>query len=95
MAARATARGEAWLTLPDQVARGVDVRMAPTRSACLFTRIEMDGAARGDLESPPAIDISTRDLALTGERLGTRVQPGDTATLDGLAPRSALSLARS
>ena len=90
--ARATARGEAWLTLPDEVARGVDVRMAQTRSACLFTRIETDGAARGDLESPPAIDISTRDLTLTGERLGARVQLGNTAQLEGLAPRSSLSL---
>ena len=92
MDARATARGEAWLTLPDHVARGVDVPMAQTRSACLFTRIEVDGAARGDLESPPAIDISTRHLALTGERLGTRVQLGGTAQLEGLAPRSELSL---
>lgn len=92
LAARATARGEAWLTLPDQVIGGAAVRMAPTRSACLFTRIEMDGAARGDLESPPAIDISTRDLALTGERLSTRVTLGETARLEGVAPRSTLSL---
>lgn len=90
--ARATARGTATLVLPDQVTRGVEIRLSPTRQVCLFTRIETDGAARGDLELPPSIDISTRDYALTAEQLEARVQLGETAQLEGLAPQSHLFL---
>jgi hypothetical protein len=89
---RATARGETVLELPDQVTRGVELRMEQTRTACVFTRMETDGGARGDLESPPSIDISTRDQALSTERLDARVKLGEVARIDGLAPRSMLAL---
>lgn len=88
----ATARGEATLELPDQISRPLEVRMAQTRPACVFTRIETDGAARGDFEAPPSIDIEARDLLLAGERLRTRVALGEVARLNGLAPGSTLAL---
>ncbi len=90
--ARATSRGEAVIDLPEQLARGVDVRMQQTQTACVFTRMETDGSARGDFESPPSIDISTRDVALSTERLDARVKLGEMASLSGLAPRSTLTL---
>lgn len=90
--ARATARGLGGVSLPDDIRRGVDVRMTPTREACVFTRIEPDGAAAGDLESPPSIDLITRDAALTGERIAARVELGGTALLQGLAPWTRLSV---
>ncbi|MDQ3168612.1 MAG: carboxypeptidase-like regulatory domain-containing protein [Acidobacteriota bacterium] len=90
--ARATSRGEAVLDLPDRLAPGLDVRMEQTQTACVFTRMETDGTARGDFESPPTIDISTRDGALSTERLEARVKLGEMASLSGLAPRSMLTL---
>jgi hypothetical protein len=88
--ARAVTRGAAALSLPDQVARGIEISMLPTESACVFTRMETDGVAPGDFESPPEITISTRDGALAGERLDARVPLGDMARLTGLAPGSHL-----
>ncbi|MBA3948909.1 MAG: carboxypeptidase regulatory-like domain-containing protein [Acidobacteria bacterium] len=88
----ATARGAAILALPDQISRPLEVRMQQTRSACVFTRIETDGAARGDFEAPPSIDIAGRDLLLAGERIHARVTLGEVARLTGLAPRSTLAL---
>jgi hypothetical protein len=88
----ATARGEAVLELPDQVARVLEVRMEQTRSACVFTRIETDGAARGDFESPPSIEIAALDQLLETERIQARVPLGQVARLTGLAPRSRLAL---
>ena len=90
--ARATTRGETVLELPDEVTRGVELRMEQTRTACIFTRMETNGGARGDAESPPSIDISTRDQALSTERLDVRVKLGEVARINGLAPRSMLAL---
>lgn len=91
-AGTATARGAALLALPDDVTRVLEVRMEQTRSACVFTRIETDGAARGDFEAPPSIEIEALDLLLAGERVNTRVPLGQVARLAGLAPRSHLAL---
>lgn len=88
----ATARGAATLELPDQISRPLEVRMQQTRGACVFTRIETDGAARGDFESPPSIDIAAHDLLLSGERVQARVVLGEVARLTGLAPGSTLAL---
>lgn len=88
----ATSRGLGEISLPDDIRRGADIRMPQTRETCVFTRIEPDGAARGDLESPPAIDILTRDAVLTGERLTARVELGGTVRLQGVAPWTRLSL---
>ena len=90
--ARATARGASVIDLPELLARGIEIRMEQTQTACVFTRMETDGAARGDIESPPSIDISTQDHALSVERVETRVKLGEMATLAGIAPRSMLTL---
>ena len=90
--ARATARGEAVFDLPGQLTRGVDIRMEQTQTACVFTRMETDGVARGDFESPPSIDIRTQDVALSTERIEARVRLGEVARLSGLAPQSRLAL---
>lgn len=91
-ASAATARGAATLELPDQLARPLEVRMQQTRDACILTRIETDGAARGDFEAPPSIDIAARGLLLAGERVQERVELGEVARLTGLAPRATLAL---
>lgn len=88
----ATARGAAMLALPDQIARPLEIRMAQTREACVFTRMETDGASSSDLASPPSIEIGTRDLLLSDERLRARVALGGVARLPGLAPHSMLAL---
>ena len=90
--APAMARGEGVLELPDQLSRGIEIRMEQTQTAGVFTRMETDGAARGDFEAPPSIDIRTRDLALSTELIEARVKLGEMARLPGLAPRSTLAL---
>lgn len=85
-------RGEALVTIPDEGARVAGIRLEQARDTCVLTRIETDGAARGDLESPPAIDIDALDVLLQGERIHARVTLGQAATLRGLAPRSRLAL---
>ena len=87
--ARTHARADTVLEVPAQLA-GAEVRLANTVDACLLTRFETDGIASEDIATRPFVSASTRDGALSTERLESRAPLGELIRLAGLLPGSRL-----